>query len=187
MFIIGLRHPAPLPHHPGRPLRSGRRAQHFNPYTYDDIKTIADHRHYVGGNPHGGNGRSDSAGGGHAHSGLMIYQGGLWPDEYRGSLFMNNIHGHRINVDVLTPKGCGFVGDRNPDFLLANDRWSIPVAIKYGPDGNVYLIDWYDKQTCHTPTPTSGTAPTAASTRSATRRVNRCRRSTWRMRRGTTW
>ncbi len=43
--------------------------QHFNPYTYDDIKTIADHRHYLGANPHGGNGRSDSAGGGHAHAG----------------------------------------------------------------------------------------------------------------------
>ena len=40
--------------------------QHFSPYTYDDIKTIADHRHYLGFNPHGGNGRSDSAGGGHA-------------------------------------------------------------------------------------------------------------------------
>ena len=31
---------------------------HFNPYTYADIKTIADHRHYVGANPHGGNNRS---------------------------------------------------------------------------------------------------------------------------------
>ena len=56
--------------------------QHFNPYTYDDIKTIADHRHYLGANPHGGNGRSDSAGGGHAHSGAMIYLGGAWPAEY---------------------------------------------------------------------------------------------------------
>ncbi len=33
--------------------------QHFNPYTYDDIKTIADHRHYLGANPHAANGRSD--------------------------------------------------------------------------------------------------------------------------------
>ena len=31
---------------------------HFNPYTYDDIKTIADHRHYLGANPHGGNEKS---------------------------------------------------------------------------------------------------------------------------------
>jgi hypothetical protein len=32
---------------------------HFNPYTYDDIKTIADHRPLPGANPHAGNGRSD--------------------------------------------------------------------------------------------------------------------------------
>jgi putative membrane-bound dehydrogenase-like protein len=121
----------------------------FNPYTYDDIKTIALHRHYVGATPHGGNGRSDSAGGGHAHAGLMCYQGGAWPKEYNGKLFMGNLHGHRINVDVVTPKGSGYVADRNPDFLLTNDKWSIPLAIKSGPDGNVYLIDWYDKQICH--------------------------------------
>ena len=81
--------------------------QHFNPYTYDDIKTIADHRHYLGANPHGGNGRSDAAGGGHAHAGAMIYLGGAWPAEYRGSLFMNNIHGARINRDVLKPERLG--------------------------------------------------------------------------------
>ncbi len=121
----------------------------FNPYTYDDIKTIALHRHYVGATPHSGNGRSDSAGGGHAHCGLMCYQGGTWPKEYHGKLFMGNLHGHRINVDVITPKGSGYVADRNPDFLLTNDKWSIPMAMRYGPDGNVYLLDWYDKQICH--------------------------------------
>jgi len=126
---------------------------HFNPYTYADIQTIANHRHYVGVTPHGGNGRSDSAGGGHAHAGLMCYQGGTWPKEYHGKLFMGNLHGHRINVDVLTPKGSGYVADRNPDFLLTNDKWSIPLAIKSGPDGNVYLIDWYDKQICHSGNP----------------------------------
>jgi len=122
---------------------------HFNPYTYDDIKTIADHRHYVGANPHAGNGRSDQAGGGHAHAGALIYLGGTWPQEYRGSLFMNNIHGARLNRDLLSPAGSGFVGRHAPDFLLANDRWSQVVSLKSGPDGNVYMIDWYDKNQCH--------------------------------------
>jgi len=126
---------------------------HFNPYTYDDIKTIAVHRHYVGPTPHGGNNRSDSAGGGHAHCGLMCYQGGAWPKEYWGKLFMGNLHGHRLNVDVISPKGSGYVANRQPDFLLSHDRWFIPVAIKSGPDGNAYLLDWYDKQICHRPEP----------------------------------
>ncbi len=123
--------------------------QHFNQYTYDDIKTIADHRHYLGANPHGGNNRSDAAGGGHAHSGAMIYLGGAWPPEYRGSLFMNNIHGARINRDILKRDGSGFVGSHAPDFLLANDTWSQIISLKYGPDGSVFLIDWYDKNQCH--------------------------------------
>ena len=55
--------------------------------------------------PHGGNNRSDSAGGGHAHCGTMIYLGGAWPAEYRGQMFMGNIHGRRLNVDVLKPQG----------------------------------------------------------------------------------
>jgi putative membrane-bound dehydrogenase-like protein len=122
---------------------------HFNPHTYADIQTIADHLHYVGGNPHGGNNRSDTAGGGHAHCGLMIYLGGTWPKEYHGQMFMGNIHGRRINMDKLTPKGSGYVASHGPDFLLANDAYARFINLRYGPDGNVYLIDWYDKQACH--------------------------------------
>lgn len=122
---------------------------HFNPYTYADIPTIADHLHFVGATPHSGNNRSDSVGGGHAHCGLMCYLGGAWPETYRGKLFMGNIHGKRINVDIPHAKGSGFVASHGKDFLLANDEWARFINLKYGPDGNVYLIDWYDKQACH--------------------------------------
>ncbi len=131
----------------GRYHRQG--GQHFNPYTFADIQTIALHRHYQGATPHAGNNVSDEVGGGHAHSGLMCYQGGHWPREYHGKLVMGNLHGHRLNVDVLTPKGSGYVADRNPDFLKTNDKWSMLVNIQCGPDGNAYVIDWYDKQICH--------------------------------------
>jgi putative membrane-bound dehydrogenase-like protein len=122
---------------------------HFNPHTYADIQTIADHFHYVGATPHGGNNRSDSAGGSHAHCGLMIYQGAAWPAEYRGQMFMGNVHGHRLNMDVLKPRGSGFVASHGPDFLLANDAWARFINMRYGPDGNVYVFDWYDQQACH--------------------------------------
>lgn len=127
--------------------------QHFNPFTYADIKTIADHRHYAGPNPHGGNNKSDSMGGGHAHCGLMCYLGGAWPKEYRGQLFMGNIHGRRLNMDIPVPKGSGYVAKHGKDFLLANDEWARFINFRYGPDGNVYVIDWYDKQACHRPEP----------------------------------
>jgi putative membrane-bound dehydrogenase-like protein len=123
--------------------------EHMDPYTYADIQTIADHRHYIGNTPHEGNGRSNDAGGGHAHCGAMIYLGGTWPDEYRHSIFMNNIHGQRVNQDILERKGSGFVGHHGKDFLLTGDLASQMLNLQYGPDGQVYINDWYDMNACH--------------------------------------
>src|SRR5258705_2703043 len=66
---------------------------------------------------------------------------------------MGNTHGRRINMDVLKPQGSGYVASHGNDFLLANDAWARFINLKYGPDGNVYMIDWYDKQACHLPQP----------------------------------
>jgi putative membrane-bound dehydrogenase-like protein len=123
--------------------------QHFNPHVYDDIRTIADHLHYTGSNPWDGNTRSEAVGGGHAHAGLMVYLGGSFPEEYRGRAFMNNIHGARINVDTLHPRGSGYVGRHADDFIDFTDTWSQVVNLQYDQDGSVYLIDWYDQEQCH--------------------------------------
>ncbi|MEK7674824.1 MAG: PVC-type heme-binding CxxCH protein [Verrucomicrobiota bacterium] len=134
----------------GRYDRQDGLLRHFNPHTFDDIKTIADHVHYAGNKgPHAGNSRSDSAGGGHAHAGLMVYLGGNWPAEYRGSVLMGNIHGQRLNMDALERKGSGYVGHHLPDFLNFNDQWSQVLNFLYDQDGSAYLIDWYDKNQCH--------------------------------------
>jgi putative membrane-bound dehydrogenase-like protein len=128
---------------------------HFNPHTFDDIKTIADHVHWVGRQgPHAGNSRSDAAGGGHAHAGAMIYLGGdSWPREYRDAIFMNNIHGARTNTDKLARHGSGYTAAHGPDFLKTNDSWSQMLNLRYGPDGSVWAIDWYDKNQCHSTNP----------------------------------
>lgn len=127
----------------------------FNPYTYEEIKTIADHKHYVGDRgPHAGNFRSASVGGGHAHAGAMIYLGGnSWPKEYHNVIFMNNINGARLNNELLTRKGSGYVASHKPDFLAMNDSWSQWLNLKYNPSGSVYAIDWYDKNQCHSTNP----------------------------------
>lgn len=135
--------------------------RHFNPHVYDDIKTIADHAHYVGNiRDHAWWGKEPqapadtlAAGGGHAHCGAMIYLGDNWPERYRDSIFFNNIHGNRVNNDVLERQGSGFVGSHGRDLLLANDKWFRGINLKYGPDGSVYLIDWYDPNACHRTNP----------------------------------
>ena len=137
--------------------------QHFNPYTYDDMKTIADHQHYVGnladsawwGHEPKASGATADVGGGHAHCGAMIYLGDNWPDEYRNQIFFHNVHGNRINCDILEPEAgtSGFVGHHGKDLMLANDHYFRGINLRYGPDGTVYLIDWYDKNACHRTNP----------------------------------
>ena len=128
--------------------------KHFNPYTYDDIKTAADHVHWVGERgPHAGNFRSASKGGGHAHAGAMVYLGGSWPQEYRNEIFMNNINGARFNRDHPERKGSGYVVRHRDDFMAMNDSWSQWLNFKYDPSGSVFAIDWYDKNQCHSSNP----------------------------------
>jgi len=123
--------------------------KHFNRHTYDDIKTIADHRHFAGGMRDFGTSDHDKAGGGHAHAGAMIYLGDSFPKQYRGKLFMNNIHGNRINMDVPAPQGSGFTLSHGDDFMLANDKWYRGLYLRAGPDGGVFASDWYDPRACH--------------------------------------
>ncbi len=123
--------------------------QHFNPHVYDDLRTIADHLHYTGESPWDGNDKSSALGGGHAHAGLMVYLGGSWPEQYRGQTFMSNIHGARINMDLLEPSGSSYVGRHGADFLEFNDPWSQVVNLQYDQDGSVFMIDWYDQEQCH--------------------------------------
>ena len=126
--------------------------QHFNPHTYADIQTIADHRHWGPGKwqmSRVKRAEDHDAGGGHAHCGAMIYLGDLFPAKYRNTLFMNNVHGNRMNNDLLSRKGSGFVGKHGRDFMLSKDQWFRGLSIRTGPDGAIYVSDWYDKLACH--------------------------------------
>ena len=126
--------------------------QDFNPHLYGLMTSCADHLHWAGGPWHesGGNQPKHSdAGGGHAHVGAMVYLGDNWPDEYRGSLFMCNLHGSRVNQDLLVEHGSGYVAHHGRDFLKASDPWFRGLKLQYGPDGGVFLSDWSDTGECH--------------------------------------
>ena len=94
-------------------------------------------------------GAHSEAGGGHAHAGAMIYLGDNWPDAYRDHIFMCNLHGSRVNQDILERTGSGYVAHHGKDFLFANDPWFRGLALMYGPDGGVYVSDWCDTGECH--------------------------------------
>ncbi len=120
------------------------------PYVYEDITVHADHVHYAGaGGPHAGNGRSDSSGGGHAHAGVLCYLGTSWPESYRGQLFLGNIHGQRVNMDMPYTDGSGYLAKHGADFINFNDSWSQTLNQRSDADGSMFIIDWYDKNQCH--------------------------------------
>ncbi len=110
------------------------------PYAYDLLKHINDHKHFRA-----------------AYSGVQVYQGGAWPKEYDGTILMGNIHGNCINQDQLVASGSSFVAkdlhkgkDHVDDaFLNTTDGWFRPVNTQVGPDGNIWIADWYDKYPCY--------------------------------------
>ncbi len=124
-----------------------------NPRAYALIDQHADHYHWDNSRPltYGSKVGPEDArlGGGHAHSGLMIYLADQWPSEYRGRLFTLNFHGRRVNEERLERLGSGYVGRHEPDMLFAADPWFRGIDLGYGPDGGVYLLDWSDTGECH--------------------------------------
>jgi putative membrane-bound dehydrogenase-like protein len=104
--------------------------QHFNPYVYNDIKTIADHSH-----------RS-------AHGGARVYLSDAFPESERGKIFMANIHEHGVLSDILVPKGSGFTGKHGDDFMMANNAQWVGFSMEVGPEGALYALDWHDADIC---------------------------------------
>ncbi len=125
-----------------------------NPYVYELLDQNADHVHWDtaeawNDTKKGMSASTDEAGGGHAHSGMMIYLGDNWPDVYRGRLFTVNLHGLRLNQDRLERQGATYTGLHEADFLSTSDPWFRAIELIYGPDGGVYIADWSDVGECH--------------------------------------
>jgi len=113
-----------------------------------------------------------------AYCGLTWFDSDAYPPEYRGVLYMGNIHGGCINADLVERQGATYFGKPHPgfipqkdawkndqygtiaksgssdqprlaDLLTANDAWFMPVVQKVGPDGCLYILDWYDRYHCY--------------------------------------
>ncbi|HMC27266.1 MAG TPA: HEAT repeat domain-containing protein, partial [Verrucomicrobiae bacterium] len=84
-----------------------------------------------------------------AYAGAQVYQGDQYPEEYKGTILMGNIHDSAIHQDRLTPNGSSFKASFMKDFVRANDGWFRPVSTQVGPDGAVWIMDWYDKYPCY--------------------------------------
>jgi putative membrane-bound dehydrogenase-like protein len=122
-----------------------------NPRAYANIDQHADHWHFDTTQDwtKSRRGVANALGGGHAHIGMMIYQGDNWPAEYRGHLFTVNMHGLRANQEILERTGSGYVGHHGKDFFIAEDKWFRGMELSCGADGGVFVADWSDTGECH--------------------------------------
>jgi putative membrane-bound dehydrogenase-like protein len=124
------------------------------PNTYELIEQSADHVHWATGESwtdvrQGVTDVTSAAGGGHAHTGLLIYQGGQWPAAWQDKLLTINFHGRRLNVEQLERAGSGFAGRHRPDAFLFADPWFRGIDLVAAPDGSVFVSDWSDTGECH--------------------------------------
>ena len=108
-----------------------RQAGVYPPFTWK-LGSIVKHKHQMA-----------------AYSGLHFFDSDAYPPEYREVLYMGNIHGGGINADKLERAGSSYFAKTRPDFLMANDAWFMPVSQKTGPDGCLYILDWYDQYHCY--------------------------------------
>jgi putative membrane-bound dehydrogenase-like protein len=87
--------------------------------------------------------------GGHVTCGGVVYQADAYPKEYHDQYIAGNLLSNACYWHKMTPKGSSFTAKHGGDFLIANDPWFRPVDCFQGPDGSIYIADWYDKRAAH--------------------------------------
>jgi len=76
--------------------------------------------------------------------GLEILSGSHVPESLRGVMIAPDFRGHRINAYRLAPNGSSYTSTQLPDFLSSSHRAFRPIDVKMGPDGAIYISDWYN-------------------------------------------
>ncbi len=101
------------------------------------------------GKPHDGLGfvppMMDHLHGSTAICGLVKYSGENFPEEYRGDFYSGNVMTSRINRNKPEYHGSTIKAIEQPDFLSTSDPWFRPVDIQIGPDGAMYVLDFYNR------------------------------------------
>ena len=89
-----------------------------------------------------------------AGSGGAIYTARSFPKEYWNRVMLvGEPTGHVLGKFVIDPKGSDFQAKNERSLLASQDEWTSPIMAEVGPDGSVWMIDWYNYIIQHNPTP----------------------------------
>jgi putative membrane-bound dehydrogenase-like protein len=92
-----------------------------------------------------------------AAAGCAVYDGGTWPAEYNGDYFCTEPTINVIHHTRLTPEGSSFTAHKLPgreetEFVRSKDTWWRPIEVRVGPDGAMYVCDFYNQAVIHNDT-----------------------------------
>lgn len=89
-----------------------------------------------------------------AAAGSAIYTARSFPERYwNRAQFVTEPTGHLVGLFYLAPNGADYIAQNARNFAASNDEWSSPIAAEVGPDGALWLLDWYNYIIQHNPTP----------------------------------
>lgn len=109
----------------------------------------------------------DFIGGFTAAAGCMVYDGGAWPAEFNGRIYVAEPTVNLVHEDVISPKGVTFTSTKSEEkeFIASADLWFRPVHMRVGPDGAMYVLDFYNQAAVHNDTRGPQHGPTNAAVR----------------------
>ncbi len=87
--------------------------------------------------------------GGHVTCGGIVYQGFAFPDRFWNHYIAANPLSNAIHWHILERQGSSFTARFGGELVVGNDSWFRPVDLLAGPDGAIYVADWYDKRLNH--------------------------------------
>jgi len=89
-----------------------------------------------------------------AAAGHAFYTARSYPREYWNRIaFVTEPTGHLIGQFNVEPSEANFRSTNPTNLIVSDDEWFAPIMAEVGPDGAVWMIDWYNYIVQHNPTP----------------------------------
>ena len=87
--------------------------------------------------------------GGHVTVGGIVYQADSFPEAFRGKYIAGDLLGHGVYWHDIEHHSSTVTTAHGGELLISQDDWFAPTDVTLGPDGAVYVSDWYDGRTAH--------------------------------------